>query len=70
MVLENLFKKFLYLDVFNFDLELVLFLFVGYKKMYLIVIIFFFFCIKINLNIFYRDLSFIYDNYICCIFYV
>lgn len=46
MVLENLFKKFLYLDVFNFDLELVLFLFVGYKKMYLIVIIFFFFVLK------------------------
>lgn len=46
MILENLLKRFLYLDVFNFDLELVLFLFVGYKKMYLIVIIFFFFVLK------------------------
>lgn len=32
MVSENSFKKFLYLDALNSDLELVLFLLVGYKK--------------------------------------
>lgn len=38
MVSENSFKKFLYLDALNSDLELVLFLLVGYKKTHLIVI--------------------------------
>lgn len=68
MISENSFKRFLYLDALNSDLELVLFLLVGYKNAfncnYLPPS-----CIKTNLNASYRDLSFIYDNHTCCTFY-